>query len=237
MAEEHRQALGQAESEKPVRKAQQQILLCVLGEEQGSLLAAGGAEVKALAAERTEQLLLAIRICVLYAGDALGVIAAGEKALGYLGDPLQAEPSVRGGVLLLIVFGEPLEVLFEYSLKDVRSARSIGGGGKRGLKSERQLAAAHKFITGQRRISSPVAGRKGEYLAYCRSGFLDATFSVYFKDTLMGALALHSFTQMIRRRYEDESIRILVSEEEILFKNEALLDVLAGEGEPERAVG
>jgi len=42
---------------------------------------------------------------------------------------------------------------------------------------------------------------------------------------------------MIRRRYEDESIRILVSEEEILFKNEALLDVLADQGEPERAVG
>jgi len=86
-------------------------------------------------------------------------------------------------------------------------------------------------------VIKPVAERKGEYLAYCKSGFLDATFSVYFKDTLMGALALHSFTEMIRRRYEDESIRILVSEEEILFKNEALLDVLAIEGKPERAVG
>ena len=49
-------------------------------------------------------------------------------------------------------------------------------------------------------------------------------------------LAPHSFTEMIRRRYEDESIRILVSEEEILFKNEALLDVLTGEGEKEKAV-
>ncbi len=32
---------------------------------------------------------------------------------------------------------------------------------------------------------------------------------------------------MIERKYEDQSIRVLVSEEELLFKNEALLDVLA----------
>ena len=81
---------------------------------------------------------------------------------------------------------------------------------KKSCEDERDLAVVIK----------PVAERKGEYLAYCRSGFLDATFSVYFKDTLMGALALHSFTEMIRRRYEDEGIRILVSEEEILFKND-----------------
>ncbi len=76
-------------------------------------------------------------------------------------------------------------------------------------------------------VIKPVAGRKGEYLAYCRSAYLDATFAVYFKDTLMGGLALHSFIKMIERKYEDQSIRVLVSEEELLFKNEALLDVLA----------
>ena len=38
-----------------------------------------------------------------------------------------------------------------------------------------------------------VAGRQGEYLAYFRSELLDATFSVYFRDNLAGALALHSF--------------------------------------------
>ena len=85
-------------------------------------------------------------------------------------------------------------------------------------------------------VIKPVAGRKGEYLAYCKSGFLDATFSVYFKDTLMGALALHEFMEMIRRKYEEREVRTLVSAEEILFKNEALLDVLAGVGEKKRAV-
>ena len=76
-------------------------------------------------------------------------------------------------------------------------------------------------------VIKPVAGRKGEYLAYCRSAYLDATYAVYFKDSLMGGLALHSFIEMVERKYEDQSIRVLVSEEELLFKNEALLDVLA----------
>ena len=85
-------------------------------------------------------------------------------------------------------------------------------------------------------VIKPVAGRKGEYLAYCRSGFLDATFSVYFKDTLMGALALHEFMEMIRRKYEEREVRTLLSEEEIHFKNEALLNVLASEEGKEKAV-
>ena len=85
-------------------------------------------------------------------------------------------------------------------------------------------------------VIKPVAGRKGEYLAYCRSGFLDATFCCYFKDTLMGALALHEFLEMIRRKYEEKRIRTLVSSEEILFKNEALLDVLACTGGKEKAL-
>ena len=100
-------------------------------------------------------------------------------------------------------------------------------GQKKGCRDERDPAVVIK----------PVAGRKGEYLAYCRSKFLDATFSCYFKDTLMGALALHEFMEMIRRKYEKQEIRTLVSREEILFKNEALLEVLAGEGEKKRAVG
>ena len=49
--------------------------------------------------------------------------------------------------------------------------------------------------------------------------------------------ALNSFTKMIRRQYENGSIRILLSQGEIRLKNEVLLGVTAGEGEPEIAVG
>jgi len=43
----------------------------------------------------------------------------------------------------------------------------------------------------------PVEDRPGNYLATFRSEFLDATFTVFFKDTITGALALHSFAEMI----------------------------------------
>jgi hypothetical protein len=41
-----------------------------------------------------------------------------------------------------------------------------------------------------------VSDREGEYVAYYRSEFLNATFSVYFRDTIFGAIALHDFTEM-----------------------------------------
>jgi hypothetical protein len=59
-------------SERMPGKAQQKIVLRVLGEEQGSPLAAGRAEMKAFAAERTEELLSAFRVSALYAGDSPG---------------------------------------------------------------------------------------------------------------------------------------------------------------------
>jgi len=72
----------------------------------------------------------------------------------------------------------------------------------------------------------PVEGRSGDYLAYFRSEFLDATFTVFFKDTITGALALHSFAEMIRRKYQEKEVDFLLSEQELPFRNEALLDVV-----------
>jgi len=43
----------------------------------------------------------------------------------------------------------------------------------------------------------PVENRKGNYVAYFKSEFLNATFSVFFQDTITGALALHTFSEMI----------------------------------------
>jgi site-specific DNA recombinase len=73
------------------------------------------------------------------------IIATGEKAFDHLSDPLQAGPSVCGGIVLLIGVGELLEVFLENCLKGVRSAMGISGGGKRGLKSERKLRL-HKSL-------------------------------------------------------------------------------------------
>ena len=72
----------------------------------------------------------------------------------------------------------------------------------------------------------PVEDHHGDYLAYFRSEFLDATYTVFFKDTITGALALHSFAEMIRRKYQEKEVDFLLSEQELPFRNEALLGVV-----------
>lgn len=42
-------------------------------------------------------------------------------------------------------------------------------------------------------IIKGIAGSKGEYVAYYRSEFLDAAFSVCFQDNIVGAVALKVF--------------------------------------------
>jgi len=60
----------------------------------------------------------------------------------------------------------------------------------------------------------PVEDHPGDYLAYFRSEFLDATYTVFFKDTITGALALHSFAEMIRRKYQEKEVDFLLCEQE-----------------------
>jgi hypothetical protein len=71
-----------------------------------------------------------------------------------------------------------------------------------------------------------VAGRPGEYLASLRSDPLDATFSVYFRDNLAGALALHSFADMVRFQYGVSQVRLELTDQAVVFKSQAVLDVL-----------
>ena len=77
----------------------------------------------------------------------------------------------------------------------------------------------------------PVEGREGEYLAYYTTDFLQATFSVLLKDNIFGALALHSFAEMIRKtygkNYRSGEIDFVVSDEAMSLKSKPLLDVLA----------
>ena len=138
MAEEHSQAFGQTERHESVWKTQEKIILRVLGEQEGSFLRTGRAEMEAFATEGTKELLSTFRIGALYAGDSLGIIAAGDKVLDHLCDPLQAEPSIYGRILFLIAVGKVLEVLFEDGLKDIRSALSICRGRIR-IEGKREL--------------------------------------------------------------------------------------------------
>ena len=48
---------------------------------------------------------------------------------------------------------------------------------------------------------APVDGTSDRYIATFTSEALCATFSVVFKETVTGAVALHSFAEMLRSRY------------------------------------
>ena len=75
-------------------------------------------------------------------------------------------------------------------------------------------------------VISPVKDHSGEYVAYFRSEFLQSTYTVYFKDTITGALALYNFGEMIRKQYDQQEVDFLLSEEEVPFRSEALVDVI-----------
>lgn len=48
---------------------------------------------------------------------------------------------------------------------------------------------------------APVDDSSDRYIAVFTSEAVDATFSVVFRETVTGAVALHSFAEMIRSRY------------------------------------
>jgi len=75
-------------------------------------------------------------------------------------------------------------------------------------------------------IIQPVKNMKGDFIAYYKSDMLSCTYSVYFKDTIMGALALNAFYEMLKQNYPGR-IDFCVEEHELQFKNQALLDILS----------
>ena len=93
------------------------------------------------------------------------------------------------------------------------------------MMSERMKEAENPRI-----VIRPVENRAGEHLAYYNSEFLKATFSVYFQDDIFGALALNSFSEMIRKQfgkqYRREEVEFVIEDESMQFKSKALLDVL-----------
>ena len=68
-----------------------------------------------------------------------------------------------------------------------------------------------------------IEGREGEYFAFHKSEFLNATYSVHFTDTLQGSLSLVDFTRMLKYKYESDQVRFEISSEKINFSNSQLL--------------
>jgi len=70
--------------------------------------------------------------------------------------------------------------------------------------------------------------KKNDYIAYFKSDFLQATFSVCFKDNIVGAVALNNFADMIKKKFSGDDIDFYILDEKLSFRSKALLDTLTG---------
>ena len=73
-------------------------------------------------------------------------------------------------------------------------------------------------------IIKKIENRKNNFIAYFKHEFLKSTFFVFFTDSIIGAVALNHFFQMLKNKYNEESFNFVISDEEIKFKNEHLLN-------------
>jgi hypothetical protein len=71
----------------------------------------------------------------------------------------------------------------------------------------------------------PVPEKTGFYLAYFTSEVLQATVSLHFKDTIVGAIALNNFVEMLRIKHNFRSYAVQV-DNSIICENKAVLDVI-----------
>jgi hypothetical protein len=73
-------------------------------------------------------------------------------------------------------------------------------------------------------IIKKIENRKNNFIAYFKHEFLKSTFFVCFSDSILGSVALNDFFQMLKNRYDKENFNFVISDEEIKFKNEHLLN-------------
>jgi hypothetical protein len=125
MTEIGSQELWESEDELPVRQGQQEPVLHVLREQEGSFLGAGRAEIEPLTGEWPEVFELAVGIGALDTGDTLGIVAAEDELFYYFRDSLDAEAAVDAGKLRFILASEALKMFLEQKLDGVDPSRLI----------------------------------------------------------------------------------------------------------------
>lgn len=73
---------------------------------------------------------------------------------------------------------------------------------------------------------SPVHDHPGRYVALIASEPLGATFSVVFSETITGAVALHTFAEMIRNHY-GHAVEIVLPDPLCLSLSPPVKDIIA----------
>ena len=78
-------------------------------------------------------------------------------------------------------------------------------------------------------IIKKIENRENYFLAYYKKPMLEVTFSVCFTDSIIGAIALNEFFQMLKTKYSKDSFEFVVSDETVKIKNECLLNQIKKE--------
>jgi hypothetical protein len=86
------------------------------------------------------------------------------------------------------------------------------------------------FMEAKQIVIKPIVERDKEYIAYFKDEFMKASFCVAFKDSILGAVALNRFIDMIKTFFDIKKIPVFVSDEKFKLTSKAMLDVL-GESE------
>ena len=76
-------------------------------------------------------------------------------------------------------------------------------------------------------IIKPIGEREKEYIAYFKDEIMQASFCLAFKDSILGAVALNRFIDMIKTFFELKRIPVFVSNEKYKLTSKAMLDVLS----------
>ena len=77
----------------------------------------------------------------------------------------------------------------------------------------------------------PVPDSRSQYVAVFSSEFLGATFALMFSETITGAVALHTFAEMIRKQY-GPAVDISIPDSLPLQKDSPVRDLLSQFREP-----
>ncbi len=77
-------------------------------------------------------------------------------------------------------------------------------------------------------IIKKVENRDNYFIAYFKKPMMEVTFSVCFTDSIIGAIALNEFFQMLKFKYSKEVFEFVISDETIKIKNECLLNQIGG---------
>jgi hypothetical protein len=71
-----------------------------------------------------------------------------------------------------------------------------------------------------------IEGSESDFIAFCKSEFLKATFAVFFTDSIYGSVSLVDFSEMLKRKYETDKVTFVISNEKITFRSPELLDLM-----------